>query len=272
MSVFFHHRKLFSLHWEKSRYDVRNLNIRYRKWISCFAFRCFSNIHWKWNVSIQIVEFDVELNRWYRKKIFSFDYHRQMTVTMNSYCRRENLSDFHCLRMLSQFEKKRYLRRLAAINKSLLSSKNTEMYSRNMKCVNCRFDAMSQYMQIAHVIKNNSQYHFNVCMKCNVKLSENTKDEIFARFIRSLIIWNNNMLVKVFLNHYFCEIRNRSSKISFLLNNVLRLNSVMLMKSKWERFVNEFRNDFSVYFDIIIIFSDNKAQIVYFTYFECHDY
>ena len=130
-------------------------------------------------------------------------------------------------------------------------------------------------MQITHVIKNNSQYHFNVCMKFNVKLSENTKNEIlirFIRFTRRLIIWVSNMLVKIFLNHCFCEFRNRSLRISFFLNNVLRLNSVMLMKNKWERLVNEFRIDFFVYLDIVIKFSDNKAQIVYFTYFRCHDY
>ena len=130
-------------------------------------------------------------------------------------------------------------------------------------------------MQIAHVIKNNSQYHFNVCMKFNVKLSENTKDEILIRLIRltrRLIIWVSNMLVKVFFNRCFCEFRNRSLKISCFLNSVLRLNSVMLMKDKWERFVSEFRIDFFVYLDIVIKFSDNKVQIVYFTYFRCHDY
>ena len=57
----------------------------------------------------------------------------------------------------------------------ILSDENSEMYSRIKKSIDCRFDVMSQCMQTAHVIKNNSQYHFNVCMKFNVKLSEITR-------------------------------------------------------------------------------------------------
>ena len=61
------------------------------------------------------------------------------------------------------------------IRSQILSNENSEMYSRIKKSIDCRFDVMSQCMQIAHVIKNNSQYHFNVCMKFNVKLSEITR-------------------------------------------------------------------------------------------------
>ena len=165
--------------------------------------------------------------------------------------------------------------------KNLQRSANLFYQAEILKCILVTWNVsivasiLCRNMQIAHVIKNNSQYHFNVCIKFNVKLNENTKNEIltrFTRFIRKLIIWANNMLVKVFLNYCFCEFRNRLLKTSCFLNNVLRLNNVMLMRNKWERFVNEFRIDFSVYFDIVIKFSNNKAQIVYFTYFKCHDY
>ena len=61
------------------------------------------------------------------------------------------------------------------IRSQILSDENSEMYSRIKKSIDCRFDVMSQCMQTAYVIKNNSQYHFNVCMKFNVKLSKTTR-------------------------------------------------------------------------------------------------
>ena len=72
------------------------------------------------------------------------------------------------------------------IRSQILSNKNSEMYSRIKKSIDCRFDVMSQCMQIAHVIKNNSQYHFNVCMKFNVKLSE------IIRIARKNVIYQSN--------------------------------------------------------------------------------
>ena len=69
----------------------------------------------------------------------------------------------------------------------ILSDENFEMYSRIKKFIDCRFDVMSQCMQIAHVIKNNSQYHFNVCMKFNVKLNE------IIRVARKNVIYQSNL-------------------------------------------------------------------------------
>ncbi|MCJ1470295.1 hypothetical protein MMC07_008940 [Pseudocyphellaria aurata] len=56
----------------------------------------------------------------------------------------------------------------------ILPTKNAEMYNRIKKSADCRFGIVSQCIQSAHVIKNQAQYHSNVCMKVNAKLGGTT--------------------------------------------------------------------------------------------------
>lgn len=56
----------------------------------------------------------------------------------------------------------------------ILPSKNSELYTRIKKSADCRYGIMSQCMQAAHVVKNQPQYHSNVCMKFNAKLGGTT--------------------------------------------------------------------------------------------------
>ena len=73
----------------------------------------------------------------------------------------------------------------------ILAGKNSEVYSRIKKSCDCRYGVMSQCMQASHVLKNNPQYHSNVCMKFNAKLGGTTNKVALVSlvpgsFIRSL--------------------------------------------------------------------------------------
>ena len=56
----------------------------------------------------------------------------------------------------------------------VLPDKNADVYHRIKKSCDCRYGVVSQCMQGAHVVKNNPQYHSNVCMKFNAKLGGTT--------------------------------------------------------------------------------------------------
>lgn len=56
----------------------------------------------------------------------------------------------------------------------VLPTKNAEMYNRIKKSADCRYGIVSQCVQQAHLIKNQAQYHSNVCMKVNAKLGGTT--------------------------------------------------------------------------------------------------
>lgn len=56
----------------------------------------------------------------------------------------------------------------------VLDGKNPEQYARVKKSTDCRFGVVSQCIQGAHLMKNQQQYHSNVCMKINAKLGGTT--------------------------------------------------------------------------------------------------
>lgn len=56
----------------------------------------------------------------------------------------------------------------------ILPFKHPELYNRIKKSTDCRYGVVSQCLQMAHVLKNQPQYHSNVCMKFNAKLGGTT--------------------------------------------------------------------------------------------------
>ena len=56
----------------------------------------------------------------------------------------------------------------------VLPTKNADMYNRIKKSADCRYGIVSQCVQQAHLIRNQAQYHSNVCMKVNAKLGGTT--------------------------------------------------------------------------------------------------
>ena len=65
----------------------------------------------------------------------------------------------------------------------VLPSKNTDMYTRIKKSTDCRYGMMSQCVQAAHVLKNQPQYHSNVCMKFNAKLGGTTNKVALVSYL-----------------------------------------------------------------------------------------
>ncbi len=56
----------------------------------------------------------------------------------------------------------------------ILPNRSAEVYKRIKKNCECRFGVMSQCIQGSNVLKNQAQYHSNVCMKFNAKLGGTT--------------------------------------------------------------------------------------------------
>ena len=56
----------------------------------------------------------------------------------------------------------------------ILPNRSAEVYKRIKKNCECRFGVMSQCVLAANVLKNQAQYHSNVCMKFNAKLGGTT--------------------------------------------------------------------------------------------------
>ncbi|KAF4967182.1 hypothetical protein FZEAL_10568 [Fusarium zealandicum] len=56
----------------------------------------------------------------------------------------------------------------------VVSKKNSGTYERLKKSADCRFGILTQVVLGSHVMKNNGQYHSNVCMKVNAKLGGST--------------------------------------------------------------------------------------------------
>ncbi|KAF7547263.1 hypothetical protein G7046_g9055 [Stylonectria norvegica] len=52
----------------------------------------------------------------------------------------------------------------------VVSAKNSGNYERIKKSADCRFGILTQVVVLSHVMKNNGQYHSNVCMKVNAKM------------------------------------------------------------------------------------------------------
>ncbi|PKS13025.1 hypothetical protein jhhlp_000366 [Lomentospora prolificans] len=52
----------------------------------------------------------------------------------------------------------------------VLSKQGEDLYNRLKKSADCRFAVLTQMLIVDHVVKNNPQYHSNVCMKVNAKL------------------------------------------------------------------------------------------------------
>lgn len=52
----------------------------------------------------------------------------------------------------------------------VLGGRNAEQYARIKKSADCRLDVVSQCKQGGYLIKNQQQYHINVCMKINPKM------------------------------------------------------------------------------------------------------
>ncbi|GME33790.1 Eukaryotic translation initiation factor 2 [Neofusicoccum parvum] len=52
----------------------------------------------------------------------------------------------------------------------VVPDRNSETYNRIKKICECRYGVVTQFVQSAHVMKNQDQYHSNVCMKVNAKL------------------------------------------------------------------------------------------------------
>ncbi|OJD34765.1 piwi domain-containing protein [Diplodia corticola] len=52
----------------------------------------------------------------------------------------------------------------------VVPDRNSETYNRIKKICECRLGVVTQFLQSAHVMKNQDQYHSNVCMKVNAKL------------------------------------------------------------------------------------------------------
>ncbi|KPM33983.1 Protein argonaute [Neonectria ditissima] len=52
----------------------------------------------------------------------------------------------------------------------VISKRNSGTYERLKKSADCRFGILTQVVLSNHVMKNNGQYHSNVCMKVNAKL------------------------------------------------------------------------------------------------------
>ncbi|KAM5355683.1 hypothetical protein ACJ41O_002329 [Fusarium nematophilum] len=52
----------------------------------------------------------------------------------------------------------------------VVSKKNSGTYERLKKSADCRFGILTQVVLGSHVMKNNGQYHSNVCMKVNAKM------------------------------------------------------------------------------------------------------
>ena len=65
----------------------------------------------------------------------------------------------------------------------VLDGKNAEQYARVKKSTDCRFGVVSQCIQGAHLMKNQQQYHSNVCMKINAKLGGTTCRVALVSFI-----------------------------------------------------------------------------------------
>ena len=56
----------------------------------------------------------------------------------------------------------------------VLPNRSAEVYKRIKKNCECRFGVMSQCVLGGNVLKNQAQYHSNVCMKFNAKLGGTT--------------------------------------------------------------------------------------------------
>lgn len=56
----------------------------------------------------------------------------------------------------------------------ILPTKNADMYNRIKKSTDCRYGVVSQCVNVNHVMKNQPQYHSNLCMKVNAKLGGTT--------------------------------------------------------------------------------------------------
>lgn len=56
----------------------------------------------------------------------------------------------------------------------ILPTKNADMYNRIKKSADCRYGVVSQCVNVNHMLKNQPQYHSNVCMKVNAKLGGTT--------------------------------------------------------------------------------------------------
>ncbi len=65
----------------------------------------------------------------------------------------------------------------------VLPNKNAEMYNRIKKSADCRYGIVSQCVQVAHLMKNQAQYHSNVCMKVNAKLGGTTCRVAMVRLV-----------------------------------------------------------------------------------------
>ena len=78
----------------------------------------------------------------------------------------------------------------------ILPGKNSEIYSRIKKSCDCRYGVMSQCMQSAHVLKNNPQYHSNVCMKFNAKLGGTTNKVAIVSLVSGSIIRSLTIIIE----------------------------------------------------------------------------
>ena len=70
----------------------------------------------------------------------------------------------------------------------VLPSKDAYMYNRVKKSCDCRYGVVSQCIQFNHMMKNNPQYHSNICMKINAKLGGTTCRVAMVGFIFHLFI------------------------------------------------------------------------------------
>ena len=78
----------------------------------------------------------------------------------------------------------------------VLPSKNTDMYVRIKKSTDCRYGMMSQCVQAAHVLKNQPQYHSNVCMKFNAKLGGTTNKVALVSYFRIYYVLDTNFVAE----------------------------------------------------------------------------
>ncbi|EKG10810.1 Argonaute/Dicer protein PAZ [Macrophomina phaseolina MS6] len=62
----------------------------------------------------------------------------------------------------------------------VVPDRNSETYNRIKKACECRLGVVTQFLQSAHVMKNQDQYHSNVCMKVNAKLGGFTSRAVGA--------------------------------------------------------------------------------------------
>lgn len=89
----------------------------------------------------------------------------------------------------------------------VLDGKNPEQYARIKKSADCRFGVVSQCIQGAHLIKNQQQYHSNVCMKINAKLGGTTCRVALVSSIhtRTHLSPPNGALPRPFTNHPYSK-------------------------------------------------------------------